>query len=160
MISVYKARLLRVLPQISSVRALAGAQARQPAKMLRIASCASCVMFSGGFDPKTPPEERLPGLVMSVDISSPQDIGHERSVQFLVLNLDVQVLHISYEVVCPSKISLARSIVSASSADLSGRSRTMRGKRNAYPLSCRSDSIMLLNATSSTICGSTTRRNP
>ena len=62
--------------------------------------------------------------------------------------------------VCFSKILFAASIVSASGADLSGRRRTILGKRRAYPLSCRSDCIMLLNATSNTIFGSTVRRKP
>ena len=43
---------------------------------------------------------------------------------------------------------------------LSRRKRTILGKRSAYPLSWRSDFIMLLNATSSTIFGSTIRRKP
>ena len=47
------------------------------------------------------------------------------------------------------------SSVSISDTALSVRMRTIRGKRNAYPLSCRLDFWMLLNATSSTIFGST-----
>src|SRR5215469_641883 len=61
---------------------------------------------------------------------------------------------------CCSKISRARSNVSASSADLSGRSRTILGKRSAYPLSWRSERIMLLKATSSTMFGSTASKKP
>src|SRR6185437_9167336 len=64
------------------------------------------------------------------------------------------------QVHCRSKMSFTLSRLSASSGSLSGLSRAIRGKRSAYPLLCRSDCITLLNATSITIFGSTTRRNP
>ena len=51
-------------------------------------------------------------------------------------------------------------MVSISLGSLSSRTRTIRGKRSAKPLSWRLERMMALNATSSTIFGSTSRTMP
>src|SRR5207248_2574846 len=62
--------------------------------------------------------------------------------------------------VIPSAIERTVSRVSISLAGLSGRRRTMRGKRIAYPESWRSLSWIWSNATSITVSGRTTRSRP